>query len=141
MDIRKAFPSKYVKASDLNGKQVRLTILGIKFERMQQGDDQTKPVLYFDGTDKGFVLNKTNGDRIAAVYGWETDSWRGKQIILYPTEVDFQGKSVEAIRVKLPAAQAPPLGAKPPEPTPAPAFGEEEPSDPGVTLDDDEVPF
>jgi hypothetical protein len=98
MKISEAFPSKFVQASDLNGREVRLTIASLTFEKMS--DQSEKLCIYFRGTDKGLVLNKTNASTIADMHGDDTDLWVGKQITIFPTKVDFQGKRVDAIRVK-----------------------------------------
>lgn len=114
MKMNDVFPSKFVKADDLKGKQVLCVISHVTVEKI--GDD-TKPVIYFQGKEKGLVCNKTNFGRIAYVYGDESDEWTGKEIVLYPEMTDFQGKPMWAIRVK------PPL---PREPAPAPAPTENE---------------
>ena len=99
MNINGAFPSNYLKAADLNGKTARVAISRVVTEDI--GGDH-KPVMYFKGKEKGMVLNKTNATNIAMAYGYETDDWIGGEIELFPTMVDFQGRSVEAIRVKVP---------------------------------------
>ncbi len=97
MKISDAFPSNYLKASDLNGKAVRVTIDSVTMEKL--GDDQ-KAILHFVGKDKGLVINKTNANRIIEAIGTdETDTWFGWSIVLYACKVDFQGKRVDAIRV------------------------------------------
>ena len=102
-NINDAFPSKYLKAADLKGKPVALTIKETKSENV--GDD-LKLVVYFKGTDKGLVLNKTNAKSFALVTGSaDTDDWSGKKITLYPTKVEFQGSRVPAIRVEEPDEQ------------------------------------
>ena len=99
-NINDAFPSKYLKAADLKGKSVALTVTKVASENI--GDD-LKLVVFFKGTDKGLVLNKTNANSIAAVTGsGDTDDWTGKKITLFPTKVEFQGKRVPAIRVEEP---------------------------------------
>ena len=103
MNIQEAFPSKYIKAADLQDQNVRVIMDHIQFEDIGDGDQ--KPVLYFRGKDKGMVVNKTNANNISMVYGDETDDWTGKEIILYPTMVDYQGRSVPAIRVRPPQAK------------------------------------
>ncbi len=103
MNIQEAFPSKYIKAADLNDQNVRVIMERVEMEDI--GDDGDKPVLYFRGKSKGMVMNKTNSNNIAIVYGDETDDWIGKEIILYPTMVDYQGRSVPAIRVRPPQAK------------------------------------
>lgn len=102
MKVSDAFPSKWLSASDLNGNNARVTIQRVELEKI--GDD-TKPVIYFKGKTKGLVANKTNSKAIADVYGDEMDDWAGNEIILFPIMTDFQGKAVEAIRVRAPTAK------------------------------------
>ena len=91
------FPSEYLRAADLKGRDVTVTMDSM--ETKDIGSDH-KPVLYFKNAEKGLVMNKTNWNMIAEIYGDESDDWMGKKITLYPTRVDFQGKRVDAIRVK-----------------------------------------
>lgn len=98
MDINAAFPSNYLKAADLHGRMPKLVM--DRVEMRDLGDDH-KPVLYFEGHERGLVLNKTNTANIASKYGYETEDWRGKPVWLYETMVDFQGKSMAAIRVRV----------------------------------------
>lgn len=97
MNINEAFPSNYLKAEDLKGKEPNVTISHVSMEKM--GDDN-KMVLYFRNSEKGMVLNKTNAMNIAAWYGPETDDWEGKRVKLVVAWVDFQGRSVQALRVR-----------------------------------------
>ena len=103
MDINQAFPSKYLKASDLRGQAVDVTIGGVKLEKV--GDDD-KPCLYFNGKEKGVVLNKINSSTIAVLYGDETDGWTDKPITLYPDKTNYEGKIVDCIRMRGPIVQA-----------------------------------
>ena len=116
-DIRNAFPSKYLKANDLQGREVSLTISHI-VDSEEVGQDQHKPVIYFKDKQKGLVLNKTNASTIQGLYGHETDNWPGKEIVLYPTVVDFRGTPTDTIRVRGPKGRngqntAPPKSGKP----------------------------
>lgn len=97
MNIEEAFPSKYLKAADLQGQQV--TVRMERIERDNVGDD-SKVILYFQGKEKGLVLNVTNKNMIVDLYGPETDDWQGQPIILYEAMVQYQSKMVPAIRVK-----------------------------------------
>jgi hypothetical protein len=112
MRISAAFPSTYLKAADLQGRTVPVAIDRVELEEI---GGEHKPILYFQGKEKGLVLNKTNANNIAAVYGDDTDDWIGGGIQLFPTMVDFQGRSVEAIRVRV----APRKAASAPQPKPA----------------------
>lgn len=115
MNINDVFPSNYLKASDLGQSQPVVTIDRVEVEPVGRGKEM-KPVVYFAGKQKGMVLNKTNSKKIAEISGsMDTDDWHGVQIRLFATEVDFQGDTVEAIRVK--SAAAKPI-VKRPEPEP-----------------------
>jgi hypothetical protein len=86
-------------------QNVNVTMSHVDMEDV--GDTDKKPVLYFNGKDKGVVLNKTNSRVITNAYGDDTEAWRGKPLILYPAMVDFRGDMVEAIRVRIPKMPAP----------------------------------
>ena len=113
MKTTNLFPSTWLKAADLNGDTV-VTIRDAKMELLGQGDDaEQKLVLSFNESDKGLAINVTNCRAIEGLYGNDTDDWIGQAITVYPTEVQFGGKMVEAIRVRLrkpqPAASDGPL--------------------------------
>ena len=99
MKIGQAFPSKWLKAADLSGKEYTMTMQRVGMETI--GDDhEEKPVLYFQGAQKGLMLNKTNAEAIAIVYGDETEQWTGKQVVVYPDITQYQGRRVDCIRVR-----------------------------------------
>ncbi len=103
MDINAAFPSAFLKAADLNGAPRKVAIESVAIEEVgQQGD--TKPVVRFKGLKQGAVLNKTNANMLMHLFGKETDAWAGKFVELYSEAVSFQGKIVDAIRMRAPAA-------------------------------------
>lgn len=100
MNIDSAFPSNYLKASDLGDAQPTVTIERIEVEPIGR-NKEIKPVLYFAGKEKGLVLNKTNAKKIAELTGSkDTDDWSGCQVRIYATETEFGGETVECIRVK-----------------------------------------
>ena len=101
MRISDAFPSKYIKASDLRGQEVPVIISNVVMEQMQDRDKTSKPVVYFQGKNKGLVLNKTNSNAISVIYGDETGDWIGREITLCSVMVEFQGNMTPAIRVKV----------------------------------------
>ncbi len=152
MRMSQAFPSKFLKAADLNNQRYTLTIARVDMESIND-NEAPKPVLYFQGADKGMVLNQTNGMMIASLYGDDSDNWAGRGVELYTAIVPFNGQNVPAIRVMAPAGSPPaplngPLPASPaPNQAPAPQFqnpsafaGQPEPEQAG---DDpsDPIPF
>jgi hypothetical protein len=107
MNINTAFPSNFLKAADLNGKAVPLTIRDVKLEKVGRTQDE-KPVVYFMGKEKGLVLNRVNSKKIAEIAGsFDTEDWGGTVIAIYPTETEFGGETVECIRVKAPKTSKP----------------------------------
>jgi hypothetical protein len=103
-NINDAFPSKYLKASDFEGDTPIVTIASIAFEEVGKEKD-VRPILYYEGEQKGIVLNKTNATNITKIYGSETNDWIGKKVQIGTAWVDFQGQSVEAIRIYPPKQQ------------------------------------
>lgn len=102
MKMSEEFPSKYLKAADLQGREVRVTMANVEREKI--GED-SKPVLYFKGKEKGVVLNKTNATTIGDAYGDDSDDWYDQPLILFSVMVDFQGKVGPAIRCRVPTAK------------------------------------
>lgn len=100
MNINDAYPSKYLKAADLQGRNIPVVIDRVEIEDISRGEK--KPVIYFQNKQKGMVLNKVNARNIAALYGDDTDDWAGCELVLFEAAVDFQGKTVPALRVRGP---------------------------------------
>lgn len=114
MNFDEAFPSKYLKASDLKGGSITATISG--FTKDEEGKIQ-KPIILFQNATKGWVLNKTNGLTIQAAYGNDMDLWIGQPVELYSAMVPFEGKNVAAIRCRIPTHQTlPPVAVPVPNP-------------------------
>lgn len=143
MHIDEAFPSKYLRASDLQGRNVAVKMGRVDQEKI--GDD-TKLILYFQGKEKGMVLNKTNANNIASIYGGETEDWYGKDITLVEAMVDYQGKSVPAIRIRAPQRKPAPaprretVDAGYEDERPAPRRADPISSGPAHDMNDD-IPF
>lgn len=99
-NIDDEYPSKYLRASDLKGRTITVVISHVDRETI--GNDK-KLVLYFKGKEKGLVLNKTNSQVIGDAYGrQDTDDWRDGELELFSIMTDYQGKPVEAVRVRIP---------------------------------------
>jgi hypothetical protein len=111
------FPSKYLKAEDIKGREVKVTINYVEMEEMPDGKKTEKPVVYFKGKEKGVVLNSGNWDILEDAFG-DSDDWPGKQITLYTERTRKpDGTPTDGIRVRVPP-QAPPRSASaPPPPT------------------------
>lgn len=154
MKISQAFPSKFLRAGELNGRAYVVQIRSYRIEDLGGGasgePSEHKPVIYFEGSEKGLVLNKTNGFAIEAFLGDEMDNWVGKQIEIYPDRVLFGNEMKPCIRVRepvkaasggLPGTPATTAATAPPVETQAgPHHDERNP--PGLPEGlDDEIPF
>lgn len=98
--INDLFPSPYIAAADVENKPV-VTIKQFTKKTMKNrdGEDEVKPVIYFNELEKGMVLNKTNADIIASLYGGVLEEWIGERIQLHAVMVEAFGKRALAIRV------------------------------------------
>jgi hypothetical protein len=97
------YPSKFLRASDLKGKEIDVTIDRVESEEFEQdGGKRDKPVIHFrDNGIKPLVCNKTNSARIAQALGSKDyTTWPGKQIRLYPDMEEFRGQVHEVVRVR-----------------------------------------
>ena len=98
MNINEAYPSDYLKASDLKGQKIKAVV--DRVEMSEFNDGSRKPTLYFKGKDKGMVLNKTNAMILGSVFSPETDGWAGKEVALYSKKVSFNGQMVDSLAVE-----------------------------------------
>ena len=138
------FPSKFLKASDLQGHEPIVTIASVVMEELQDGK---KPVAYFAGKEKGLVLNRTNWGMLEFLYGDESDAWVGQKIQLYAAmTTDRAGKPTLGLRVKAAPTQngGSPPQAKPPHEHTSHQVGRATISTTraiGEELPSDEIPF
>lgn len=102
MDYRALFKGEYIAAVELGAKQPTMTISGIKLCKLEQEDGRQKDkgIISFREIDRGWVLNRTNAQCLAAMFGNETDNWIGKRVTLYSTPVRVGPKTEPGIRVK-----------------------------------------
>jgi hypothetical protein len=106
-NINDIFPSKFLKAHELQGKTPTVTIdhVGVEQVRGRQKTD-TKAVLYFRGKAKGMLLNKTNAQSVTQIARSPlTEQWVGVAVTLYATTATFGTDVHEVIRIKAPASK------------------------------------
>jgi len=93
------YPTKRLKAVDLNGKICTFRIEAVKIEEFGRTSEK-KIVITFAYTSKTMILNRTNADAIANLYGNHIADWIGKKIILYAAMVTYGNEMVQTIRIK-----------------------------------------
>jgi hypothetical protein len=104
--INELFPGRYFKAETLAGKARVLRIGAV--ERDKLSDGSVKPVVKFEDEPMKLILNRTNANALATLYGNNTDNWNGKLIELSPTRTQFGSSMVDAVRVRAPGRRPPP---------------------------------
>lgn len=79
------YPGRFIKAGELLGKKVTLTITSVDLEGLQDetGKTKAKAIISFKETDKGHVACKTNGICLKAMFGTKLSDWVGKRITLF----------------------------------------------------------
>lgn len=93
---------QFLYAFDLGGKDATVKIARVEAGELTAvgGRKSKKPIVYFDGKDKGLVLNSTNAKTIAALYTNYTEKWIGRSVTLYPSTTEMAGETVECIRIR-----------------------------------------
>lgn len=101
MDYRALFKGDYIAAVEIGDKKPTLTISGVKLCKLQQEDgrEKDKGIVTFKEIERGWVLNRTNAQAIAAMFGNETDGWIGKRVSLHAVPVRVGPKTKPGIRV------------------------------------------
>lgn len=133
MKMNEAFPSNFLKAADIAGREPVVTIKEAVVEKLGSGADaEEKLVLSFLESEKKMVVNKTNFAAIVKATGQEdSDDWAGHRITITTREVDFQGQSTLALRVSIippkpkAGASKAPAAAKPAKATISPEVAAE----------------
>ena len=102
--LENQFQGNFMEALHLPlGKKVELTIKAItpaNTEKCKAGKLIDKPIVYFEETSRGLILNKTNAKAIAKQYGGNFNKWRGQKVILEQKRIQAFGKDdTPAIRV------------------------------------------
>lgn len=95
--------SRFVKAPDLNGRDVTVTIERLEKEMLfnERNNKMVEcDIIYFVGAKKPFVANTLNLRTIRDGFGKQVRSWLGKRIVLFPTTTKVAGKVKDCIRIR-----------------------------------------
>jgi hypothetical protein len=105
MRAAEAFPSKYLKSSDVKERPRIAVISHVAKEKVGKGPDaEEKHVLHFE-EGKPMVLNRTNWDSLEEAFG-DSEDWPGHKVKIKCVRTQYQGKATDGIRVE-------PIVAKP----------------------------
>lgn len=96
VDFDELYPGRFIKSGEFQGKKVTLTIADVNIEELgMDAQKKIKGVISLRETQKQWVLNRTNGECLKAMFGRRVTDWVGKRVTLFPME--YQGET--AIRV------------------------------------------
>ena len=80
------YPGRFIKAGELLGKKVTLTIRDVDLEDLQGEDGKTKAkaIVFFRESEKALVACKTNGICLKEMFGPKLADWIGKRVTIFP---------------------------------------------------------
>ena len=95
----------YLKAAHLKTAIVPATVDRIEFQTVhpRPGQEEIKPVMYFQGKQKGLILTSTNQDFLRATFGDEITASYGKAITLRAVHKIIAGRGCDTVIIGLPA--------------------------------------
>lgn len=86
MDFDQLYPGRFIKAGELLGKKVTLTITEVDLEDLMgdDGKEKAKAIVSFRETPKKMVTCKTNGICLREMFGKKLSEWVGKRVTIFP---------------------------------------------------------
>jgi hypothetical protein len=94
---------KFFTADDVRKEEKELTIIDVSLEEIQGRDQkQKRPIVHVKESELGLVLNKTNYEDLAELYGSRnTDKWVGNTFVaFFNPAIKFGGRLVGGISVR-----------------------------------------
>jgi hypothetical protein len=96
----KASQRRYLQTATVKAQPIVATISNLEMETVGQGTEaKTKPVLYLEN-EKPMVLNASNLEALSEAFGDDTDNWSAHKIKIRCVKTQFQGKTVDGLRVE-----------------------------------------
>jgi len=131
MKVSELTGGKYLKKEDLEGPTL-LTIRDVEKKNVAletEPPDKKGVISWVEEDVKPMVLNSTNANEIASLYGEDTDDWRGQKVVLFvDPSVVYAGRRVGGVRVRAPKGVTP-------------IMNQEEEKPPAFKAKDGDVPF
>jgi len=95
------YTSKFIRASDIpDDGDLILSVRDVSSDQVGEKKEM-KLILHFHEIEKTLVLNVTNAKVMADKWGKDPNTWIGKKVGLYSTEVTFGGKTTLGVRIRL----------------------------------------
>jgi hypothetical protein len=97
MRTKDLFPATFLQSADAKPRPIITTVSRMAQEEIGQ-DKKKKPVLYLED-QKPMVLNRTNTEALEEAFG-DSDDWPGHKIKIYCVKTQYQGKTVDGLRIE-----------------------------------------
>lgn len=96
------YPGRFIKAGEFGGKTPTVTIKAIHRDMLANGSGSEEPavIVEFNETDKSWVMVKTNGVCLRAMFGDDYSEWIGKRITLHAVK-DTSGLSESGLCIRV----------------------------------------
>lgn len=100
VDSTQYYPSRFLKGDDVP-KDINVKVTDTKVENVGTDEEpDEKIVAFFEGYDRGLVLNKTNKDMMVNLSGSaNTDKWINATVGLTTVQVQYMGQIYKVIRI------------------------------------------
>src|SRR5262245_6968903 len=94
--------TRFLKAADMPQAK-KLRIKDVTEEEIGVGKEKEKKLcVWFTNDQRGLVLNRTNNRTLRGAFGDACDGWKGKIIVVFPTQDDLRGRMVGVLGVGMP---------------------------------------
>lgn len=103
-----AYQSKYLKAEDLKGRQVKIRIAYCEVaesKKYMSNEVEQRGFLHFEGTSKILQLSKSNVTTLEGAFGEDSEQFSNREVLLTPERTN-NGK--DTIVIYIPGATKPP---------------------------------
>jgi len=96
------FPGRFIKAGEMGGKPVTMTIKDVYLDTLEgeDGREKQQAIVSFTETKRELALNKTNAQCMLAMWGPDTGAWLSKRLTIMP-ERDASGLSDSGLCIRV----------------------------------------
>ena len=107
--VESVYPSPWIKAEDLQGRAIRVTIQSVDVQEFRQRDGSRKAaiVLSFERAHKALICNVTQARAVAAILGTELlAEWPGHAVTLAPSRAPNGRPTIAVLAQEEPQGEA-----------------------------------
>jgi len=108
MKMKEMYPSKWLAQDDIPHPTAAVIRSVVQEEVKSEHGKEMENIVYFSGTIKPLILNKTNASILCDAFGDDSSDWHGRTVELYvDPNVSFGGKRTGGLRLRIPTRTVP----------------------------------